>query len=372
MDVVPVLPKCVLPYVMFWNPIMQLLPSRTSEIGQVCSVENCVGSLVLKCWKIGQTHSLQPRILHTVEHTVLLVSALYSCSFGHEVSSIDPKFLMQISQDHIPFVLLHKTGFLKQFIQSMMSLVRQGMTFSSVEHFLIERREHFSNTIVMQIEGALQKCVFSNTHHIVAPASTLELIGKPIPSNDILCKCFVVEFLLNRDSYNLHMSSIAINKYISIDHTFKVASNIGYVRADGKWITLYNSLFIVMNEHGQVVSWQFTRTTSLDDVASQLESVKKLRSHFWLPPYTILVDNCCSQRPKLMKIFGDTSIIKLDIFHASQRITQKLPKRHPFYSACICDLKMVFRSPTDIGKLRTQNTPPPNILLEQLDNFLKK
>ena len=144
-DVVPVLSGCVLPYVMLWNPIMQLLPSHTRGIGLGCSVEHCVGSLVLKCWKVGQTHSLQPRILHTVEHTVLLVSALYSCSFGHEISSTDPNFLMQISQDHIPFVLLHKTGFLKQFIQSVLSLVRQGMTFSSVERFITDRREHFAN-----------------------------------------------------------------------------------------------------------------------------------------------------------------------------------------------------------------------------------
>ena len=224
----------------------------------------------------------------------------------------------------------------------------------------------------MQIEGSLQRCFFSNIPHLVAPTSALALIGKPIPSNDILSKCFVVEFLLNRESYNLHVSSIAIKKYISIDHTFKVASNIGYVRSDGKWITLYNSLFIVMNEHGQVVSWQFTRITSLDDVAAQLHSVKNLRSLSWLPPYTILVDNCCSQRPKLMQIFGDTAVVKLDIFHAAQRITRKLPKRHPFYTACICDLKLVFRSPTDIGGQQTQNTPSPNTVLEQLDNFLKK
>ena len=233
---------------------------------------------------------------------------------------------MQISQDHIPFVLLHKTGFLKQFIQSVLSLVQQGMTFSSVERFITDRREHFSNQIVMQIEGSLQGCFFSNTPLPIAPTSALALIGKPIPSNDILCKCFVVDFLLNRESYNLHMSSIAIKKYISIDHTFKVASNIGYVRSDGKWIMLYNSLFNVMNEHGQVVSWQFTHTTSLDDVLSQLHSVKNLRSNSWLPPYTILVDNCCSQRPKLMQIFGDTAVVKLDIFYAAQRITGKLPK----------------------------------------------
>ena len=37
-----------------------------------CMQENCVGSLVIKYWKMGQTHSLQPRILHDCKCTVLL------------------------------------------------------------------------------------------------------------------------------------------------------------------------------------------------------------------------------------------------------------------------------------------------------------
>ena len=47
------------------------------------------------------------------------------------------------------------------------------------------------------------------------------------------------------------MSKISSDCAVSFDHTFKVASNIGYVRSDGRWITQYNSVFIVMNEHGE-------------------------------------------------------------------------------------------------------------------------
>ena len=42
----------------------------------------------------------------------------------------------------------------------------------------------------------------------------------------------------------------------------------------GKWVTLYKSVFIALNEHGQVVKWQFTKTTSLDEVKSQLQRLQ--------------------------------------------------------------------------------------------------
>lgn len=359
------LPQLVLPYAMLWNPLLQLLPTRVGTGRPVCIIDTCVGSLELKCWKVGQTNSLQPRILHTFEHTVLLVSAVFLCSFGHEVCSTDPRLLEQFCPAHIPFVLLHRTGFVKQFFQSTMSLIQHGMTFASVERFISDRRHQFTMQITNQIEELIPSDSF--LHNQIA-----ELITKPIPSNDVLCKCFVVEFLLNREGYNLHMSSLQVEKYISIDHTFKVASNIGYVRADGKWITLHNSVFIVTNENGQVISWVFTKSTSLDEVASQLKSVKDLRSQSWLPPYTILVDNCCSQRQKLKQIFGDSAVVKLDIFHAVQHIVRKIPKRHPFFFECVNDLKLVFRSPTDIGKQRTQSTPPSSIILQQLNDFVRK
>ena len=92
----------------------------------------------------------------------------------------------------------------------------------------------------------------------------------------------------------------------------------------------------------------------------------------WLPSHTILVDSCCSQRLKLKSIFGNETKVKLDIFHGVQRITRKIPKRHPFFLDCMRDLKMVFRAPTDIGKKRAKDTPDPHTLIESINNFVKK
>ena len=315
---------------------------RVGEHKPMCTFDDCIGSLDPMCWKVGQSNSLQSRILHTLHHTVLLVSTVHLCSFGHELCSTDPKFLDQFSQAHIPFVPLHRTGFVKQ---STIALTLQGMAFASVEQFIRDRRQEFSMLIVNQLEAA-----FANINHLFH-SQVADMISRPMPSNGVLTKCFVVECFMNKEAYSTHMSLIPIKKYISIDHTFRVASNIGYVRSDGKWFTLYKSLFIAMNENGQVVTWFFTRTTSIDEVALQLKDVKEIRHQSWVPPHTILVDNCCSQRLKLKQIFVDSTIVKIDIFHAIQRIVRKIPKRHPYFYECMSDLKMVFHSPTDIGKL---------------------
>ena len=81
--------------------------------------------------------------------------------------------------------------------------------------------------------------------------------------------------------YNREMREIPINDYVFIDHTFKVSFNIGYHRSDGKWVTLYNSVFIVLNKVSQVVAWQLTSSTSMDEVSSMLLEFKcRLPTHY--------------------------------------------------------------------------------------------
>ena len=81
------------------------------------------------------------------------------------------------------------------------------------------------------------------------------------------------------------------------------------------------------------------------------------------------VDNCCALRLKLQTIFGSQLKVYLDIFHAVQRISKKIPKRHPYHSECIKCLTLVFRHPSDRGPTRTMSTPVTDVLETQLLNF---
>ena len=64
--------------------------------------------------------------------------------------------------------------------------------------------------------------------------------------------------------------------------------------------------------------------------------------------------------------------MKLDIFHAVKRVSDKIPKRHPLRNDCMGDLSMVFRDPQDRGETRLMDTPAPDVLVRQLDIFLQK
>ena len=82
----------------------------------------------------------------------------------------------------------------------------------------------------------MHKLSLTDEDHITQ-YSSLTFLGTPYPSSDLIYKCFVTDFfLLNSDQYMSVMSKVSANNVINIDHTFKVAPNIGYLRGDGKWI----------------------------------------------------------------------------------------------------------------------------------------
>ena len=153
------------------------------------------------------------------------------------------------------------------------------------------------------------------------------------------------KILLKTSTYFREMATLSTSEFISIDHTFQVTANLGYLRPDGKWVSLYKSLFIVLNNIGQVIAWQLTQSTSTDEakdlLLSLMERLRNSRAQFT----AVYVDNCCTVRSKLQEYFGQNVSIQLDIFHAVQRITLALSKRHPLYNHILKDIKLLFRDP---------------------------
>ena len=104
------------------------------------------------------------------------------------------------------------------------------------------------------------------------------------------------------------MMNLSITKSICLDHTFKVASNIGYLRPDGRWVTQYGSVLMVLNEEGEVVTWQFTNSTSIDEVQPLLCSLKERIKVSEGTHLTIYVDNCCHVQSKLKSTLETTQL----------------------------------------------------------------
>lgn len=126
--------------------------------------------------------------------------------------------------------------------------------------------------------------------------------------------------------------------WISCDHTFRSIANIGLVRdSDKHWIKQYNGLFCTLNDVGRsndletykiFVHRAYKRNSLLHD---RLKNQGKTVAEFY-------VDNCCSWRYSLQGIFGMQLSVYFDVFHAVQRITKVIPKRHPYHKHCLSDL----------------------------------
>ena len=92
-------------------------------------------------------------------------------------------------------------------------------------------------------------------------------------------------------------------------------------------MTQYNSLFIIVNEVGQVLTWQFTKSEATSEVKHLMEA---LLHRFRLRNVTVnyvVLDDCCKWHVFLQDVFGVHVIAKLDLFHAFMHNTNIFKKR---------------------------------------------
>ena len=126
-----------------------------------------------------------------------------------------------------------------------------------------------------------------------------------------------------------------------------------------------------MNEKGEVLQWQFTRSENFNEVSAMFTDLRRrLQCHNTLLE-GIIIDNCCKWKEGLTRLFPGTPI-KLDLFHAVQRFVKTISKRNPYHRAVSRDYGLIFRDPKDLGERRTMPTPEPSVILHNLDQFLSK
>uniref|UniRef100_A0A7M5XP13 Uncharacterized protein n=2 Tax=Clytia hemisphaerica TaxID=252671 RepID=A0A7M5XP13_9CNID len=205
--------------------------------------------------------------------------------------------------------------------------------------------------------------------------SKLDLILKDtlgmLPKVDAIEDLFKAWFRMNKSMYTNSMKSLPA-RILTIDHTFKVTSNVGMFRqGDNKeWVKLYNSLFVALNKRKQIVTWHFTQGEKFSLVRDILDKLKE-RENFKIE--MVLLDNCCKYDLVINDIFGNQIFIKLDPFHGIQRITSTIRKKHPFHQQLCSDLHNLLRHPTDLSsKRRTVETASKEIILELLDRIVAK
>ena len=94
----------------------------------------------------------------------------------------------------------------------------------------------------------------------------------------------------------------------------------------------------MISEHGQVLSWQLTKRTTFYHIKTLLSDLLEQPQQ---QIHTVYIDECCKLRAKIKSVLGPNVAVKLDLFHAVQRITKTLSKKHGLIQQCMIDLRRV-------------------------------
>ena len=187
------------------------------------------------------------------------------------------------------------------------------------------------------------------------------------PSQFILFQLFTSFYHQNEQFVTSEMVKLS-GSTISLDHTFKVSSNVELFHLN-KWSIQYDSLLLVLNESGQVLAWQLARSTSFKEVYTLLKSVYYRDTE---ETKEIYIDNCYLWLKNLQLMFGTSIRIKLDLFHAIKRLTKEPPKfstSKVLWKQCKEDFRVKFRENNAFGKDRLKATPTKEKMIEKLEHF---
>lgn len=361
-----------IPSVILWNPI--IYPALASDR---LKCPHCKANLRFWKWRDGKTERDMPRKLFCIQEQVLLVSCVYLCEDHHQILSHHPKILEEIRKISwpIPFLLFHKAGVTRELYNYIALSIQSGISIQDVENMLINL--HQSQHSQRACTFFLAQSGYNSENDNNMSFHSLE-INKDFIGRKLITRVFLRAFTESEHMYTNHMAQKQ-GRWISFDHTFKVAANIGYWR-NGFCEKMYNSLFIIMNEHSDILGWQLTKGTALSKVVKLLEGLKRRLGDFGEHDQLegIVVDNCCSLKKQISEIFGSDVPVKLDIFHAIQRVVKTIPKRgdnaliKQLRRRLIKDLRLCFRSSSDVGETRKEATPEKSVIEGNLLEFINK
>ena len=362
------------PTLILWDPVSQ----RTLQNGLVICRRCDVAGICLRPtqWKDGRNERNVPRLLFARNGITYLVSRVYRCCNGHEIVAHDNSILRSFpSKEQLPFLLSHISGITRDFYNDIVLYSSTGMKIEQIEgliaqqhlQYFEERREMFDKEVKCCQGGQINSNGSTNSHFPKSMPDELKA-----PSNDFISQCIIHDYNQKEMLYTQCMAQTSAATWISCDHTFKVAANIGLLRqSDQKWEKQYDSMFCILNEDGIVLAWQLTKGTAFDNVRDLLKNLKGRFDQQNINVKLCTIDNCCAWRGKLQDIFGSEMLIKLDLFHAVQRVVKSIPKRHPFAYRCCQAFRLVFRDPSDAGEKRSLQTPSPQVILDNINKFLE-
>lgn len=205
-------------------------------------------------WKDGSSSCDQPRRLYGLNNSVLLVSRVYTCQRRHQTIAHDPAILSQVRHlFRLPFVLFHRGGITRELSNFIISHSNAGMTTSDIqtlwlqtiyEAYATRREVHFS---------ALRKNSSDHLNDIQFPDFQQRYQN---PGQKVIASCIARNYFWKENLYK----NRTLDQWLHCDYTLKVSANIGFW-FNKRWVKLYGTFFIVLNEDGIVLTWKLCRGT---------------------------------------------------------------------------------------------------------------
>ena len=134
---------------------------------------------------------------------------------------------------------------------------------------------------------------------------------------------------------------------------------------------MFWSIFCVLGDNGDILHWRFTRGQSFDEVR---DIFADLRSRFitqGIQMDGIIIDNCCAWSGMFSSVLPGVPV-KLDLFHAVQRVLSVLPRDVRVMSGVAKEYGFIFHQLSDLGENRRKHTPDSSTIIKNLDSFLRK
>ena len=263
--------------------------------------------------------------------------------------------------------MLYRSACSKNFVDHLETQILQGVSF-------LKTCEGLAAINFKEFSHRLRRYTLSAKSNVTDTGKLYEkFYADPMfsfPSNDLLMHIFLADFQEKEPYYEVEMKKRALHsRVISCDHTFKISKYIGARRSsDDKFVKQFENLFIVLNERHEVISWRLTRTTGFEEIRSLLVELKEQIGNTL---DTVIVDDCCKVRTLYRSVFPDVEV-KLDLFHAIQRVIKKIPKGSEFSKRFSKELGLTFRANGDCDEVRQLPTPDWKVVIENLHSFRER
>ena len=358
------------PGIMIWDVLRSYGPVLGKLNCPFCAESNQIQSLRhTGLWANGYSNCCyEPRLIYDTSSAFFLVSAVYVCPQNHQVPSHHPSILSCLPSSHYNiFYLTNRAGFSIEFLSQIIALVDHGTSFHAIEEIVHEQYEQTYWRLRLRFE---EDCIRSEKEALVAfPSFSQDTY--PFPHEKIIKNVFTSYSVLFLTKFHTDMAR-RTSSWISCDHTFKSAANIGFVQeCDNSWVRLFNSLFCVLGNNGDVLHWRFTRGESFREVSNIFTDLQQRFHSQGVNMEGIIIDNCCKWRGMFSSVLPGVPV-KLDLFHAVQRFLGVIARDIRINSGIAKEYGMIFRDPSDLGEVRGKSTPDPIIISKNLDSFEKK